>query len=174
MIREDEQVVLAPQIVLANAVNLPDLAVDAPQPARLSLNLAPSSPLHLDGRAVTATPSESGLAELDLPAGRHTLEGARPTDAALGAMRDALASFLEQGEQRRAAERNGRERRKASGLPALEAVFSANVEGRITAFTPAKVSHRSVYAILKGAVRLSEPACGIMRPLRVVSQGTKP
>ena len=107
------------------------LHVDAPEDTRLALAPAGDATVRLDREPVRGASAANGMATYRLPAGRHVIEGARPSLELLVGMGRRLAELLAKAESLRAEEARKIATGRQLDVPALPASFSSQVGGRI-------------------------------------------
>ena len=107
------------------------LHVNTLEDTRLALALAGDGTARLDGEPVRGASAANGLTTYLVPAGRHAIEGARPSPDVLGGMERRLAELLVKAESSRAEEARQIAADKQPDVPALEVSFSSQVDGKI-------------------------------------------
>jgi outer membrane protein assembly factor BamB len=111
------------------------LEVVAGKDTSVRLSVAPAGEPKLDGKAVRFVAGEDGLALLQLPAGRHRLEGVKPPDTVREALATQLGAALTEAKQRRAGDPEVSRPTPKPEAPELATLGAANVGGAILDLT---------------------------------------
>ncbi len=107
------------------------LAVVAGEDTNLGLGLADADGLTLDGAAAQLSRGADGPLTLTVPAGRHTIEGARLSDEATQDLSKGLAALLTQGQEQRAQQLAATAAQEPPSAPELPEAFAAEVGGAV-------------------------------------------
>ena len=105
------------------------LCLDAPEATQVSLSLASAEGLLLDGKPANAR-AAGALFAVQVPAGRHTLSGARPAAAPVAALAEGLAGLLADGRRQRAALAAAPAKSALPAAPAWPAAMAGSIGGR--------------------------------------------
>ncbi|MBN1341437.1 MAG: VCBS repeat-containing protein [Phycisphaerae bacterium] len=103
-----------------------NLHIVSSKDTRLELDLADPSAVRLNGK-----PLPQGQREVNLPAGRHVLAGARPAGWDAAKTRSVLAENLTAAKQQRERDVARKRAKETHRLPRLQATFTTSVGGRV-------------------------------------------